>query len=281
MIKSNKISSIIVMLAALLMLMPLSGSAQSITRNKKKAATTATAKKQRDQSSKSTGTSVKNLPAPIKQLIADMVSVKGGTFTMGASIEQGSDAWDVEYPPHRVKVSSYQIGKYEVTQAQWKAVMGNNPSYFKGDNLPVETISWNDCQTFIRKLNKLTGIRFRLPTEAEWEYAARGGNQSGGCKYAGSNDLGRIAWYKDNSGSRTHPVGSKAPNELGLYDMSGNVAEWCQDWYSRYNGGEQIKSFRMYRGGCWQDNPTFGRVSIRLFSPPNVTVESSGLRLAM
>lgn len=281
MIKKNKKSSIIVMLAALLMLMPLSGEAQTITRNKKKAATTSTAKKQSNQSSKSSGSTTKNLPAPIQQLISDMVYVKGGTFTMGATSEQGTDAWDVEYPSHRVKVSSFSICKYEVTQAQWKAVMGNNPSYFKGDNLPVEQVSWDDCQSFIRKLNKMTGKHFRLPSEAEWEYAARGGNQSRGYKYSGGNDLSRVAWYKDNSGSRTHPVGSKAPNELGLYDMSGNVVEWCQDWYSKYSGSEQVKSFRMYRGGSWQDNPTFGRVSIRLFSPPHVGVENRGLRLAL
>ncbi|MBQ3247459.1 MAG: SUMF1/EgtB/PvdO family nonheme iron enzyme, partial [Alistipes sp.] len=169
----------------------------------------------------------------------EMVFVKGGTFTMGATAEQGSDADSDEKPAHSVTVSNFYIGKYEVTQAQWEAVMGKNPSRFKGDNLPVERVSWNDIQKFIEKLNAKTGKRYRLPTEAEWEYAARGGNQSKGYKYSGSNDIGSVAWYTDNSSSPTHPVGQKQPNELGLYDMSGNVYEWCSDWHGSYSSGSQ------------------------------------------
>lgn len=171
----------------------------------------------------------------------DMVSVKGGTFTMGATSEQGSDADSDETPTHKVTLSDYMIGKTEVTQELWQAVMGSNPSNFKGNNLPVEQVSWDDCQEFIKKLNSLTGLNFRLPTEAEWEYAGRGGKKGKGYKYSGSNDIGSVAWYYENSGNsrlndnnweydklesnncRTHAVATKAPNELGLYDMSGNV----------------------------------------------------------
>ena len=157
----------------------------------------------------------------------EMVRVEGGTFHMGATSEQKDEAWDREKPVHSVTLSSYYIGKTEVTQALWQAVMGSNPSNFKGSNLPVECVCWNDCQEFIQKLNSLTGRNFRLPTEAEWEFACRGGNNSRGYKYSGSNNLGSVAWYDDNSGGQTHPVATKAPNELGIYDMSGNVWEWC------------------------------------------------------
>ena len=154
-----------------------------------------------------------------------MKLVEGGTFQMGATSEQGSDAYNSEKPVHSVTLSNYYLGETEVTQALWNAVMGSNPSYFEGDALPVEQVAWNDCQEFIRKLNQKTGKNFRLPTEAEWEYAARGGKKSNGYKYAGSNDIGSVAWYTNNSDSKTHPVKGKSPNELGLYDMSGNVWE--------------------------------------------------------
>ncbi|MDD6832746.1 MAG: formylglycine-generating enzyme family protein, partial [bacterium] len=139
----------------------------------------------------------------------EMVRVEGGTFSMGATAEQGSDADSEEKPAHQVTLSSYMIGKTEVTQELWEAVMGSNPSYFKGSNLPVELVTWEACQTFIRKLNALTGKNFRLPTEAEWEFAARGGNNSRGYKYSGSNTLSNVAWYDDNSSSTTHPVATK------------------------------------------------------------------------
>lgn len=224
----------------------------------------------------------------IENLINNMVYVSGGTFSMGATSEQGSDAGYNEKPAHRVTLSSYYIGKYEVTQAEWRAVMGSNPSNFKGDNLPVENVSWNDCQEFIRKLNSLTGKNFRLPTEAEWEFAARGGNNSRGYKYSGSNDIGSVAWYYSNSGSNTHPVGQKSPNELGLYDMSGNVWEWCQDWLGGYPSSVQtnptgpISGFlRVRRGGGWGSFAGSCRVSLRYCSTPDDRYYDLGLRLVL
>ena len=160
-----------------------------------------------------------------------MVAVEGGTFTMGATPEQGSYYNKSERPTHQVTVSSFWIGKTEVTQELWIALMGSNPSYFHSSNLqPVEHVSWNDCQEFITKLNEATGKTFRLPTEAEWEFAARGGNKSQGYKFSGSDNDDDVAWYDSNSGGKTHPVASKAPNELGIYDMSGNLFEWCRKW---------------------------------------------------
>ena len=179
-----------------------------------------------------------------------MIRVDGGTFTMGATSEQGSDADDDEKPTHRVTLSSYYIGETEVTQALWEAVMGSNPGRFKGANRPVEQVSWNDCKAFINKLNFTTGKNFRLPTEAEWEYAARGGNRSSGNKYSGSNILDNVAWNKDNSGNETHDVMTKSPNELGLYDMSGNVFEWCQDWYGNYSSNSQTNPTGASSGSC-------------------------------
>ena len=219
----------------------------------------------------------------------EMVFVKGGTFTMGATAEQGSDAESDEKPTHSVTVSDFYIGKYEVTQAQWKAVMGSNPSYSKGDNLPVEWVSWNDIQEFITKLNAQTGKKFRLPTEAEWEYAARGGNKSKGYKYSGSNSISDVAWYGDNSSSKIHPVGQKSPNELGIYDMSGNVWEWCQDWYSSsaYSSSSQTNptgpssgSSRVLRGGSWNYSAGSCRVSLRYYNTPDYRDFNRGFRLA-
>ena len=160
-----------------------------------------------------------------------MVQVDGGLFTMGATAEQGGDAKNDEKPAHQVTLSSFMIGQTEVTQELWESVMGSNPSYEKGVKLPVDKVSWDDCQEFITKLNALTGQNFRLPTEAEWEYAARGGSKSQGYKYSGSNNLGDVAWYNGNSRDKIHDVATKQPNELGIFDMSGNVYEWCQDWY--------------------------------------------------
>lgn len=194
----------------------------------------------------------------------DMVYVEGGTFMMGATEEQGSEAENDEKPAHPVTVSDFYIGKYEVTQAQWKAVMGSNPSSWKGDDFPVECVVWEDIQKFLKKLNAKTGRHFRLPTEAEWEYAARGGNKSRGYKYSGSNDIGSVAWYGDNSGSKTHPVGQKSPNELGLYDMSGNVWEWCQEWYVSFSStlqtdptGTSMNTNCVLRGGGSDNHAVF------------------------
>ena len=219
----------------------------------------------------------------------DMVKVTGGTFAMGATWEQGVVEND-EKPAHRVTLSDYFIGQTEVTQALWQAVMGSNPSNWKGNNLPVENVSWDDCQQFITKLNQLTGRKFRLPTEAEWEYAARGGTKSRGYKYAGSNDFGSVAWYDDNSGSQTHPVGQKQSNELGIYDMSGNVLEWCQDWYDEdyYSKSPPTNpcnntsaSLRVFRGGGWPSNAGICRVSYRSNSFPDGCGSGLGLRLAL
>ena len=218
----------------------------------------------------------------------NMVRVDGGTFMMGATSEQGADADNDEKPAHQVTLSTYSIGETEVTQALWQAVMGSNPSRFKGDNLPVEKVSWDDCQTFIQKLNQLTGRRFRLPTEAEWEYAARGGSKSRGYKYSGSNNINDVAWYDDNSSSKTHPVKTKQANELGLYDMSGNVWEWCQDWYGSYSGGSQTNptgpssgSDRVSRGGGWGSLAGYCRVSNRYYNSPGDALNYLGLRLAL
>lgn len=224
----------------------------------------------------------------IQNLINNMVYVEGGTFTMGATSEQGSDAYGGEKPAHQVTLSSFSIGKYEVTQEEWEAVMGYNPSNFEGAKRPVERVSWDDCQTFIRKLNQMTGKQFRLPTEAEWEYAARGGNQSKHYKYAGSSDIGSVAWYGGYSGNWTHPVGQKQANELGLYDMSGNVREWCQDWDGEYSFSSQTNptgpssgSFRVSRGGSWGGNAGDCRVSFRHYDAPGYRIYYLGLRLAL
>lgn len=218
----------------------------------------------------------------------EMIPVEGGTFTMGATAEQGNDAYDDEKPAHKVTLDSYAIGKFEVTQALWKAVMGNNPSNWKGDNLPVEKVSWNDCQEFIKKLNAATGKNFRLPTEAEWEFAARGGKKSKGYKYSGSNNLDEVAWYGQNSNKQTHPVGTKKPNELGIYDMSGNVWEWCGDWSGNYSSSSQTNPTgpasvcrRVHRGGCWRIDARFCRVSYRFRFVPDVRNDNLGLRLVL
>ena len=246
------------------------------------------AKPNNGQRSNVTSTSASNAKLNLKNLTSNMVYVSGGTFTMGATSEQGSDAHDREKPAHSVTVSGFYICMYEVTQALWKAVMGSNPSNWKGDNLPVETVSWNDCQDFIRKLNALTGKNFRLPTEAEWEFAARGGNNSRGYKYAGSNNIGDVAWYDGNSGSKTHVVGTKSPNELGIYDMSGNVWEWCQDWYGNYSSASQTNPTgassgpdRVLRGGSWSRDAGDCRSSIRRYDGPRNNYISNGLRLVL
>ncbi len=219
-----------------------------------------------------------------------MKGVQGGVFTMGATPEQGSDADSYEKPIHRVAISSFRIGQTEVTQRLWQAVMGSNPSSFKGDNRPVESVSWNDCQTFISRLNSLTGRRFRLPTEAEWEYAARGGNRSNGYKYAGSNNIDNVAWYNINSGMETHNVGTKSPNELGIYDMSGNVWEWCKDWYGNYGSSGRTNPtgpnsgsfrFRVYRGGYYGYIAGYCRVAYRFSGWPDKRDSDLGLRLAL
>ncbi|MDD6166239.1 MAG: SUMF1/EgtB/PvdO family nonheme iron enzyme [Bacteroidales bacterium] len=225
----------------------------------------------------------------VKGVEFKMIKVEGGTFSMGATSEQGSDADDDEKPVHSVTLSDYYIGETEVTQELWEAVMGSNPSYFEGDNQrPVENVSWNDCQKFIKKLNRLTGKEFRLPTEAEWEYAARGGKYSRGYKYSGSNNADEVAWYDSNSGSKTHPVKTKKDNELGLYDMSGNVWEWCNDRCGCYQSNSQTNptgpsegESRVLRGGGWCYFDMGVRVSRRDYLTPGYRHIIIGLRLAL
>ena len=218
-----------------------------------------------------------------------MIAVEGGTFLMG-SPESDADASDDEKPQHEVTLSNYYIGETEVTQELWKAVMGSNPSGFKGSKLPVEKVSWDDCQEFIGKLNAQTGKTFRLPTEAEWEYAARGGKKSKGYTYSGSNALGNVAWYSDNSGEITHEVGTKQANELGIYDMSGNVWEWCQDWYgiTYYENSSTIApqgpasgTYRVLRGGSCFNYAQNCRVAFRYDFNPGGRYNFIGLRLVL
>lgn len=292
-----------IILTLLIMLCPIGMAAQStITRHKPKPAVTkpkpaakpkakpkAKPAPRRNSTHHSSSTSsTVSLSAELNKLINNMVYVSSGTFTMGGTSEQGSDAYDDEKPTHNVTLSSYYICKYEVTQALWRAVMGSNPSNFKGDNLPVECVSWNDCQTFINRLNSYTGRNFRLPTEAEWEFAARGGNYSRHYKYSGSNYIGDVAWYDDNSGDRTHPVGTKQANELGLYDMSGNVWEWCSDWYGSYSSysqsdptGPNSGSNRVGRGGSWSGYARDCRSSYRDGYAPGGSSINLGLRLVL
>ena len=217
-----------------------------------------------------------------------MIKVEGGTFSMGATSEQTNYNND-EKPVHSVTLSDYYIGETEVTQELWRAVMGSNPSWFKGNNQrPVESVSWDDCQKFIKKLNRWTGKEFRLPTEAEWEYAARGGKYSRGYKYSGSNNSDEVAWYDSNSGSKTHPVKTKKDNELGLYDMSGNVWEWCNDWWGCYQSNSQTNptgpsegGSRVIRGGGWGGSDGYVRVSDRRDGSPADRFDYYGLRLAL
>ena len=288
-----------IILTLLIMLCPIGMAAQStITRNKPKPAVTKPkpaakpkarpktnpkpAPRRNSTSHSSSTSSTTGLSAELNKLINNMVYVSGGTFIMGG--DESSD----QTPTHSVTLSSYYICKYEVTQALWRAVMGSNPSKFKGDNLPVEQVSWNDCQTFINRLNSYTGRNFRLPTEAEWEFAARGGNYSRHYKYSGSNYISDVAWYGDNSGDRTHPVGTKQANELGLYDMSGNVWEWCSDWYGSYSSYSQTDpigpnngSNRMDRGGCWGNFAKRCRPAYRSYGTPGYRDHGRGLRLVL
>ena len=218
----------------------------------------------------------------------EMMMVYAGTFTMGATSEMQNPYSD-EKPAHQVTLTNnYRMGKTEVTQALWEAVMGSNPSHFKGDNKPVECVSWNDCQTFISKLKAATGKNFRLPTEAEWEFAARGGNNSRHYQYSGSNTLNDVGWYTDNSSNTTHDVASKQANELGLYDMSGNVWEWCSDWYGSYSSNTQYDpagptsgSYRVFRGGSWYYGARGCRSSSRGDYAPDCRSYNLGLRLAL
>ena len=237
----------------------------------------------------SVSSSNNDISIPVKDGISiDMVKVDAGSFMMGATSEMLNPYGD-ETPVHQVILTNdYYMGKYEVTQALWQAVMGNNPSKFKGDNLPVESVSWKDCQKFISKLNKKTGRKFRLPTEAEWEYAARGGKESRGYQYSGSSNISDVAWYAGNSSNKTHPVGTKQANELGLYDLSGNVWEWCQDCHGSYVSSSQTNpigvesgTFRVRRGGSWLNSAWGCRSSYRYCDAPDYRFNYIGLRLVL
>ncbi|GHT79869.1 hypothetical protein FACS189467_0410 [Bacteroidia bacterium] len=226
-----------------------------------------------------------------------MVYVEGGTFTMGCGENDKFDCTDDhncsdgcytdEFSLHQVTVSSFNIGRYEVTQAQWVAVMGSNPSNWKGDKLPVESVSWGDVQEFIARLNSKTGKQYRLPTEAEWEFAARGGNRSKHYKYSGNNNIEAVAWYWGNAGEKTHAVGTKSPNELGIYDMTGNVWEWCSDWYGKYSSSSQtnpkgaLGSIRVLRGGSWLNSAQNCRVAGRGAYNPIPRLNVLGFRLVL
>lgn len=218
----------------------------------------------------------------------NMIRVEGGTFLMGATSEQEKPDKD-EKPVHEVTLSSYYIGETEVMQELWQAVMGSNPSKYKDPQLPVERVSWDDCQEFIYKLNQQTGLKFSLPTEAQWEYAARGGTKSKGYQYSGSNNIDDVAWYwYSKSKRKTHDVKTKQLNELDIYNMSGNVWEWCQDWYGSYSAGSQTNptgaysgSFRVSRGGSWGGSANSCRVADRDYFTPDFRHDSLGLRLAL
>jgi len=222
-----------------------------------------------------------------KSFNTDMVLVQGGTFTMGCTPEQGNDCYREETPTQEVTLNDFYIGKFTVTLAQWRVVMGNNSSGLISGNLPVEEVSWNEVQEFIKRLNERTNGNYRLPTEAEWEYAARGGNQSQGYKYSGSNNIEEVAWYESNSGKKTHPVGTKKANELGIHDMSGNVYEWVNDWYGEYSGGRLTNpqgpssgSHRVIHGGSYSTPDRSARVSYRYRYDPGIRYGFLGFRLA-
>jgi formylglycine-generating enzyme required for sulfatase activity len=232
-----------------------------------------------DKSAKKTQSTSKSGIEPV------MVSIQGGTFNMG------SNESDDEKPIHSVTVSSFKMGKYEITQAQWKAIMKTNPSNFSGcDNCPVENVSYIDIQDFIEELNYKTGKKYRLPTEAEWEFAARGGNNSNNYTYSGSSTLSKIGWSSENSENRTHAVGELRPNELGLFDMTGNVWEWCSDWYdsSYYSNspssnprGPSSGSNRVLRGGGWSFTASSCRVANRNYDDPTYRYNYSGFRVVL
>ena len=245
----------------------------------------------------SSGTSGSTITIPVKDGISiEMVKVEAGTFVMGATREgMRYEKMDKkELPAHMVSLTKeYFIGKFEVTQLLWNTIMENNPSKNKGEKLPVEQVSWNDCQIFIAKLNRITGRKFRLPTEAEWEYAARGGNKSKGYLYSGSDIAEAVAWYNAVSGRRigsghSHKVGAKHANELGLFDMSANVYEWCQDFWVEYNNQEQIDPVgpqkginHVYRGGSWYTDVYKCYPSWRDYGNPDLRRDDLGFRLAL
>ena len=228
-----------------------------------------------------------------------MVFVKGGELQLGCTENRDDSCKAREIPPHTVTLTDFYIGETEVTQAQWMAVMGrdNNPSYWKGNTLPVERVSWAECQRFVARLNKSLaaelpqGYRFALPSEAQWEYAARGGLKSAGTRYSGGNDLKQLAWFYANSNERTHDVRVKTANELGLFDMSGNVWEWCQDWFNEnyYSENQDWKNplndqeatYYVLRGGSWNYAAPYQRCANRDYGSMHSRYEDCGFRVAL
>lgn len=224
-----------------------------------------------------------------------MVFVKGGTFVLGESEEalEGEDTFARKWlgeqmPQHQVTLSDYYIGTCEVTQGLWQEVMGSNPSDTKGEDLPVTNITWHEALQFIEALNRRTGQHFRLPTDAEWVYAARGGEEQNAFRYAGSNHLYEVAWAKGNSEGTPHSVMQKQPNSLGIYDMCGNVMEWCYDWYASYPNSDEINptgpstgEYKVAHGGAWRASEMFCRPSIRTYDLPDKGYDYLGFRLAM
>ena len=219
----------------------------------------------------------------------EMIKVEAGYFVMGCTEEQEESCADDENPYHKVTISkNYYIGKFEVTQELYEAVMGENPSKWKFFDRPVENVSWEEAQEFCNKLSRMTGRKFSLPTEAEWEYAARGGKKSSNTIYCGSPEIDDVAWYDDNSDEHTHAVGKLSPNELGIYDMSGNVWEWCLDWYGDYSSssqtdpkGPETGSKRVLRGGSWIYNDWSCRVTYRASGVPTGRGSSVGFRVVL
>lgn len=227
--------------------------------------------------------------------VIEMVEIEGGTFTIGARGNSFEGHWDDEIPAHPVSVQTFHIGKYEVTQALWTEIMGDNPSCWKGDSLPVENVNWYDCQDFIRKLNGRKAefgipdhLRFDMPTEAEWEYAAREGKADTDYRYCGGEVFDDVAWHHTNSGDRTHPVGMKKPNALGLYDMTGNVWEWCKDFFKPYDmtqfkylPADYFEKERVSRGGSWNSDQRDSRITTRNEFEPQYRNPVLGLRLVL
>lgn len=224
----------------------------------------------------------------------EMIDVEAGTFYMGAQKNDenaqnyDTSAYQIENPVHQVSVSAFAIGKFEVTQLQWTAAMGDNPSSIQGEQLPVESVTWEQVQQFISILNEKTGLNYRLPTEAEWEFAAKGGNKTENFRYSGSSVLGSCGWYYSNSDATTHEVGSKDANELGLYDMSGNVREWCNDWFSYYSTqtednpmGPSTGESKINRGGSWTTPAVNCRNTYRHTDGVNESSQDLGFRLAL
>lgn len=230
-----------------------------------------------------------SISIPVKDGInIEMIKVEAGTFMMGATKEV-KGPYKIELPAHEVLLTEdYYIGKYEVTQALWNVVMDSKYSTNDGDLLPKNYVSWNDCQEFIEKLNKITGLKFRLPTEAEWEYAARGGKKSKRYLYSGSNNVLDVAWYDGNSSNKRHPVGTKQANELGIFDMGGNVSEWCQDLWGQYQNDSQINPLgssagtkHVLRGGNYFFDIRICYLSYRMFAESNYKDAFNGFRLAL